>query len=135
MYDAATEVIGFLSGRSRRDIEQDRLLSLSVVRLLEIVGEAASRVTETARIEIRTIPWRKIIGMRNHLVHGYDDIDFDVVWKVVTEDLPPLTGRWKPSYRHRSKSLLAGCRALSHLSGYFSTTIARRAAKLPAIIR
>lgn len=90
MLDAAREAIGFVRGRTRRELEEDRLLSLAIVRLLEIVGEAAGRVSEQTRRLNATIPWPKIAGMRNHLIHGYDAIDYDVVWEVLGRDLPAL---------------------------------------------
>lgn len=81
------------AGRSRSDLEVDRTLELVLTRLVEIVGEAASRVTLEDRAERPEIPWRGIIGMRNRLIHGYDAVDLDVLWQVVSEDLPPLIAR------------------------------------------
>jgi uncharacterized protein with HEPN domain len=76
--------------RSRADFEIDRALGLAIIRCLEIVGEAASRVPVTIQQRHPKIPWPQIIGMRNRLVHGYDIVDYDVIWSTVTEDLPPL---------------------------------------------
>lgn len=66
------------------------MLNLACVRLLEIVGEAAARVTEPTRSTITSIPWTQIVALRNRLIHGYDFVDFDSMWKILTEDLPPL---------------------------------------------
>jgi uncharacterized protein with HEPN domain len=60
------------------------------VRLLEIVGEAASRVPAGERAKYSGIPWAQIVGLRNRLIHGYDNVDFDILWQIVTQDLPPL---------------------------------------------
>ena len=90
MLEAARKAVGFVAGQSRGDLESDELLALGLVRLMEIVGEAASRVTEVTRERNRTIPWAQVIGMRNRLIHGYDVIDLDVLWQTVTGDLPPL---------------------------------------------
>ena len=60
------------------------------MRLLEIVGEAASRVPVSERAQYSGIPWVQIVGLRNRLIHGYDNVDFDILWEIVTQDLPPL---------------------------------------------
>ena len=90
MLDAAREAMGFMRGRTRQALENERLLSLAIVRLLEIVGEAARQVSESTRRLYPAVPWAKIAGMRNHLIHGYDVIEFEVVWEVLTRDFPPL---------------------------------------------
>ncbi len=90
MLDAAREAVSFAEGRRRADLDKDRMLSLSLLRLLETVGEAAGRVTEEGRRRYPRLPWREIVDMRNRLIHGYDDIDLNRVWETVTADLPPL---------------------------------------------
>jgi uncharacterized protein with HEPN domain len=65
-------------------------LNLSLVRLLEIVGEAASRMPLEERIRYPDIPWAEIVGLRNRLIHGYDSVDFDILWQILSKDLPPL---------------------------------------------
>jgi len=86
----AREAIELCQTRSRAELDQQRLVQLSLVRLLEIVGEAARRVPEETQLRHPEIPWRQIIGLRNRLIHGYDAIDFDIMWATVTIDLPPL---------------------------------------------
>ena len=93
MLDAAREAISFVRGRTRKELDTNRQLVLSLVKDIEIVGEAASRVTETTQMQTPDIPWQEIIAMRNRLVHGYFDINLDIVWKTVQEDLPMLIGR------------------------------------------
>jgi uncharacterized protein with HEPN domain len=66
------------------------MLSLAAVRLLEIVGEAASQVPQGERSRLPSVPWREAIGMRNRLIHAYTAVDHDVVWEVVADDLPVL---------------------------------------------
>ena len=90
MRDHAREVIDLMRGRTRDDLDTDRLLSLGVVRLLEIVGEAAARVPDEERARWPAVPWVSIVGLRNRLIHGYDDVDYDIVWEIVTTDLPKL---------------------------------------------
>jgi uncharacterized protein with HEPN domain len=60
------------------------------VRLLEVIGEAARGVSPAFRNSHPDLPWKNMVGMRDRLIHGYYDINLDVVWKTVTEDLPPL---------------------------------------------
>ena len=86
----AREAIEMANSRSRADLDSDRMLELSLTRLVEIVGEAATRTTEEIREAHAAIPWREIVAMRNRLIHGYDSIDKDILWEVVTNDLPPL---------------------------------------------
>jgi len=90
MLDAAQEAVEMAANKSREDIEHERMLHLALVRLIEIVGEAASQVTPAFRLTIPEVPWKEIIGMRNHLIHGYDNIDFDILYQTIREDLPPL---------------------------------------------
>lgn len=90
MLDFSAEAMALLRGKSRADLDSDRTLNLAVVRLLELIGEAAHRVSPETRNRFGDIPWRQVVSMRNHLIHGYDAIDFDIVWQVVQEDLPHL---------------------------------------------
>jgi uncharacterized protein with HEPN domain len=90
MLDHAREAVAMVKGRRRADLDRDRQLNLALVRLLEIVGEAATRVPEEARSSYPQIPWAQIVSLRNRLIHGYDAVDFDVLWEIVVSDLPPL---------------------------------------------
>jgi uncharacterized protein with HEPN domain len=67
-----------------------RMLLLAIVRAIEVIGEAASRVSTETRVAAPSIPWTAIVSMRNRLIHGYFDIDADLVWKTVTEEIPEL---------------------------------------------
>lgn len=90
MIDAAREAMSFARGRVRDDLETDRQLLLSLVKEIEIIGEAASQVTDPTRQELPSIPWNSIIAMRNRLVHAYFSINLDILWNTVQEDLPGL---------------------------------------------
>jgi len=90
MLDAVTEILEFTRDKNRADFTNDRKLNLSVVHLLEIIGEAGSGISIEVRNNYSQIPWKVIIGMRNRLIHGYFDIDLDIVWKTVKQDIPPL---------------------------------------------
>ena len=80
MLDNAREAVAMARTRSRGDLETDRMLNLSLVRLLEVVGEAAARVPEGFRSHYPGVPWRATTALRNRLVHGYDTIDLGRPW-------------------------------------------------------
>jgi uncharacterized protein with HEPN domain len=90
MLDHAREAVEMVRGRSRADLDADRQLNLSLVRLVEVVGEAAKHVPDDFRSHHPQVPWRQAVGMRNRIIHGYDVIDFDILWSVLQKDLPPL---------------------------------------------
>jgi uncharacterized protein with HEPN domain len=64
-----------------------------MTRMLEIIGEAATRMTSDTRDQHSDVPWPQIVGLRHRLIHGYDQVDFDILWQIVTSDLPPLVGK------------------------------------------
>jgi uncharacterized protein with HEPN domain len=90
MLDAAKQAIAFMAGRSKLSLDADAMLLLAVVKAVEIVGEAAAKITKERQADIPQIPWSQIISMRNRLTHAYFDIDTDVVWQTIVEDLPEL---------------------------------------------
>jgi len=71
-------------------IESDRMAQLALRHLVEIVGEAADRVSRKTQEDITAIPWSKVVGMRNRIIHGYDKVDLALLWDTIVEDLPPL---------------------------------------------
>ncbi|MFZ5471419.1 MAG: DUF86 domain-containing protein [Myxococcota bacterium] len=90
MLDAARRAVDHSRGRSRQTLDEDELLSLALVRLVEIIGEAAKNVPDEFRRKHPKIPWRAIAGTRDKLIHGYFDVDLDVLWQIVSGDLPEL---------------------------------------------
>jgi len=90
MLDAGRDATSFAAGRRREDLDSDRQLVLAVVKCIEIIGEAASRVSPEGQAEAAELPWRDMIDMRHRLVHAYYDVNLDVVWSTLREDLPPL---------------------------------------------
>ncbi|NEO27432.1 MAG: DUF86 domain-containing protein [Kamptonema sp. SIO4C4] len=74
----------------KKDLENNRILTLAVVKDLEIIGEAAGRITDDCRARHPQLPWLDITGMRNRLIHAYFDVNLDVVWDTITNDLTPL---------------------------------------------
>jgi uncharacterized protein with HEPN domain len=93
MLDAGRKAIEFTRDCERADLDKDEKLALSIVRLLEILGEAAINVSDQCQEQYPEIPWRQIGGTRNRLIHGYFDVDLDVVWKIVSIDLPTLVAQ------------------------------------------
>jgi len=90
MRDAASAAVAFATGKGRTDLETDLMFQFAIVRAIEIIGEAAARLTDATRAAHPEIPWSDIIGMRNRLVHGYFDVDLDIVWSTVDVHLFPL---------------------------------------------
>jgi len=88
--EAAQKIIVYTQGKTQKDFEQDEILQLATIRLIEIIGEAAARLTTEFREHHPDMPWQAIIGMRNRLVHAYFAIDYDIVWVTVTKAIPEL---------------------------------------------
>jgi uncharacterized protein with HEPN domain len=90
MLDHAREAVALVQGRTRADLDSDRTVTLALTRLVEIVGEAANRVSDATQRQHASLPRREIIGMRNRIIHGYDSVDLNILWDVIEGDLPPL---------------------------------------------
>lgn len=90
MLEAAQTCLQFGANRVRIDFETDQMLSFAVIRALEVFGEAASRISNEFQKKHTHIPWRAIIGMRNRLIHAYFDIDYDVVWNAINNEIPRI---------------------------------------------
>lgn len=108
MLDAACEALSFSLGRNRSDLDRDRMLVLSLVKEIEIVGEAAYQLSQDTRSQFPEIPWEDIIGMRHRLVHAYFDINLDVLWQTIQEDLPPLIEKLQNAFKKIKAELEKG---------------------------
>jgi uncharacterized protein with HEPN domain len=95
MLDHALEAVAMTQGKTRADLDEDRQLNLALVRLLEIIGEAASRIPKEDQACYADISWSEIVSLRNRLIHGYDTVDFDILWQIVNQDLTRLIGSLK----------------------------------------
>lgn len=93
MRDAADKAVGYIQGRRRSDLDDDELLRLGLTKLVEIVGEAAKQVGEDTRNEHPEVPWSDAARMRDRLIHHYFDINLDILWKTVDEEVPDLLRR------------------------------------------
>ena len=90
MIEVAESAMRFIAGRQRTDLEEDRMLLFALVRAIEVLGEAASRMSDEMRTTHTSIPWRAIIGMRKRLIHAYFEINTEIVWQTVTQEIPAL---------------------------------------------
>ena len=93
---AARDAQSFVSGLTWEQFEGSRLHQNAVIKAIEIIGEAAGRVSNETRATYTEIPWPEIIGMRHRLVHGYFEVDLRKVWDTVQNDLPPLIASIEP---------------------------------------
>lgn len=90
MIEAAESALMFVDRRQRAELDEDRMLQFALVRAIEIVGEAASKVSDESRAEMPNVPWPAIVGMRNRLVHAYFEINHEILWNTVSQALPEL---------------------------------------------
>jgi len=104
MLDAAREAKSFVRDKTKGDLESDRKLVLALVKSIEIIGEAGTKTSQRCREELPHIPWADIVGMRNRLIHAYFDINLNVLWMTVTEDLPPLIAALERALLPREKT-------------------------------
>ena len=90
MLETAELAVEISSKIDKQEFDKDTTLRLSLAHLVQIVGEAARRVPVEFREDFANIPWAEIVGMRSVIIHDYIKVDYDMVWKVVTQDLPSL---------------------------------------------
>ncbi len=95
MLDAAEKLVLFTKDSKREDLDKDEKLGLAVVRLTEILGEAASKITDETREEHSDFPWREMTSTRNRLIHGYFDVDYDIIWAIIKNDIPGVIEKIK----------------------------------------
>ena len=99
MLDSASAILHFIEGRTRKQLNTDRMFSNAVVRELEVLGEAANNISKKTQKLFPEVPWKQIIGMRNTLIHAYFDVDYDIIWETVNNDLP--------SFYHQLKKIVS----------------------------
>ena len=90
MIDNSNKAINFIKDINRKDFDNDEKLRLALTHLLQIIGEAARRISPEFRSNHPQIPWKEIVGMRSKVVHDYLNVDEDIVWQTIKNDLPPL---------------------------------------------
>jgi uncharacterized protein with HEPN domain len=90
MLDVARSIAAKVAGKTRVEFDADENLRLALTHLIQIIGEAARRVSQAFRESHPRIPWKSIIGMRHRVVHDYIHVDYDQVWDVIALDMHPL---------------------------------------------
>ncbi len=90
MVDAAEHAMRFVAGRQRVDLENDHMLLFALVRAIEVIGEAAGKISDETKAAHADVPWRAITGMRNRLIHAYFDIDTDILWATAIQEIPAI---------------------------------------------
>jgi uncharacterized protein with HEPN domain len=90
MLDHAREIVAMVHGRTRQDLDSDRMFQLAMTRLIEIIGEAMSRVTAAGHGQYPEIPWPEIVNTHNRIIHEYDAVNYDEVWDIATLAVPAL---------------------------------------------
>ena len=95
MVEASQAALRFMAGHQRGDLQTDQMLLFAVLRAIEVIGEAANKVSEDVRIGNASIPWKAIVGMRNRLIHAYFDVDTEMVWETVQVEIPEILVKLK----------------------------------------
>jgi uncharacterized protein with HEPN domain len=90
MLDFSRQAVDFTSKCRRSDLDSNTMLALAVTRLIELIGEASRKVSPGLRKRYQQIPWAQIVGTRDRLAHGYIDVDYEIIWRIVTDNLPSL---------------------------------------------
>ena len=99
--DSVAEITEFIEGLDYEMFSEDRKTTNAVIRSLEVIGEAAAKIDQDLRDRYPEIPWVRMAGMRNKLIHEYFGVDLEIVWEVCTAEIPPL----KPSLKKMLKEL------------------------------
>lgn len=102
MLDATREALSLVAGKTREHLSADLMLRLACIRLLEVIGEAASQVSAEFRAKYPDVPWNQMTGMRNRLIHAYFDINLDVLWETLADSLPSLAHALEDILRQES---------------------------------
>jgi uncharacterized protein with HEPN domain len=95
MLDSVNAILSFVKGENRNSLDTNRLLLSGIIRELEILGEAAGKVSKETQNRFPEFPWKQAIGMRNRLIHAYFDVDPDIIWKTTQKILPNLSEELK----------------------------------------
>jgi len=88
--DACLEAIEIMGGTSLDEMRSDKMQRYALLKLLEVIGEASMNVSPELKLEHPEIPWKKMVGLRNRLVHGYMDVDYSIIHETIVKDIPPL---------------------------------------------
>jgi len=86
--DAMNKIEEYIKGLSYEDFAENEMVEDAVIRRIEIIGEAAGNVPENIKVKYQNIPWKKMVGLRNITIHEYFGVDLDIVWEIVTKNIP-----------------------------------------------
>ena len=90
MLEAARDVVQLSRGRASNELQSDMPLRRAMINAIQEIGEAAAKVSPSGRNRLPLIPWSAVVAMRHRLVHGYDEVNLEILWKVATEEIPQL---------------------------------------------
>lgn len=90
MFDGCDEILAFTKNRDRRDLDKDRLYALAMLKSIEMIGEACSKLSQQFQDSHPEVQWKFIIATRHRLIHGYYDINWDIIWKTIESEIPKL---------------------------------------------
>lgn len=93
---ACREIIRFIAGLTQEQFAVNSLVRSAVIYQLQVIGEATKRLSAEFRDSHPTVRWKEMAGMRDRLIHHYDDINLDIVWRVVSQEVPPLLAQLEP---------------------------------------
>ena len=96
IFKAAKLALSYLEGKTKEEFFKDTQCQDAVIRRLEIIGEAAGRVSVATTTKFPKLPWKKMVSMRNIMIHEYGDVDLGIVWDTIQNDLPPLISLLEP---------------------------------------
>jgi uncharacterized protein with HEPN domain len=96
MFESAQKALIFVTGKTRDDYQQDEVLWLALMHLVQTIGEAARNTSKDFQSEHPEIPWKSIMGIRHRIVHNYTDVDEEVIWRTINDDLAPLIQALEP---------------------------------------
>jgi len=88
--DAINDIGNFIEGMTFDDFKKDKKTVNAVIRSIEVIGEATKKIPDSVRDKNPPIPWKKMAGMRDKMIHEYFGIDLEILWKTATEDVPPI---------------------------------------------
>lgn len=88
--ESCKKIISYTKGKTEREFANDKKTIDAVIRNIEIIGEAASKIPKKEREKIQQIPWKEVVAMRNKVVHEYFDVNVPIVWETIQADIPTL---------------------------------------------
>jgi uncharacterized protein with HEPN domain len=88
--DSIESILDYTKKLDKSDFENKAIVQDAVIRRIQVIGEAVKNISSTFREKYSAIPWKRIAGMRDKVIHGYFSLDIDIVWKVIMKDIPPL---------------------------------------------